>query len=66
LACSARHLVGTEGGATVLERGVTGVLAAIEPTAGALFCVLAGISWSIQADRIGVTRPFAATSRAAL
>lgn len=26
------HLVGTEGGATALERGVTGVLAAIEPT----------------------------------
>lgn len=52
------HLVGTEGGATVLERGVTGVLAAIEPTVGALFCVLAGISWSIQADRIGVTPSF--------
>ena len=52
------HLVGTEGGATALERGVTGVLAAIEPTAGALFCVLAGISWSIQSDRIGVTPSF--------
>jgi uncharacterized membrane protein YeiB len=52
------HLVGTEGGATALERGVTGVLAAIEPTVGALFCVLAGISWSIQADRIGVTPSF--------
>lgn len=52
------HLVGTEGGATALQRGVTGVLAAIEPTVGALFCVLAGVSWSIQADRIGVTPSF--------
>ena len=52
------HLVGTEGGATALERGVTGVLAAIEPTVGALFCVLAGVSWSIQADRVGVTPRF--------
>jgi uncharacterized membrane protein YeiB len=58
LAMLGSHLVGTEGGATALERGVTGVLAAIEPTAGALFCVLAGISWSIQADRIGVTPSF--------
>ena len=58
LAMLGSHLVGTEGGATAIERGVTGVLAAIEPTAGALFCVLAGISWSIQADRIGVTPAF--------
>ena len=58
LAMLGSHLVGTEGGATALERGVTGLLAAIEPTAGALFCVLAGISWSIQADRIGVTPSF--------
>jgi uncharacterized membrane protein YeiB len=58
LAMLGSHLVGTEGGATALERGVTGVLAAIEPTAGALFCVLAGISWGIQADRVGVTRSF--------
>jgi uncharacterized membrane protein YeiB len=58
LAMLGSHLVGTEGGATALERGVTGVLATIEPTAGALFCVLAGISWSIQADRIGVTPSF--------
>jgi uncharacterized membrane protein YeiB len=52
------HLVGTEGGATALERGVTGVLAAIEPTVGALFCVLAGVSWTIQAERVGVTPRF--------
>lgn len=52
------HLVGTEGGATVLERGVTGVLATIEPTVAALFCVLAGVSWSIQAERAGVTARF--------
>ena len=52
------HLVGTEGGANALERGVTGVLAAIEPTVGALFCVLAGVSWNIQADRVGVTPRF--------
>ena len=52
------HLVGTEGGATALERGVTGVLAAIEPTVGAVFCVLAGVSWSIQAERTGVTPRF--------
>jgi uncharacterized membrane protein YeiB len=58
LAMLGSHLVGTAGGATALERGVTGVLAAIEPTAGALFCVLAGISWRIQADRIGVTPSF--------
>ena len=58
LAMLGSHLVGIEGGATALERGVTGVLAAIEPTAGALFCVLAGISWRIQADRIGVTPSF--------
>jgi uncharacterized membrane protein YeiB len=58
LAMLGSHLVGTEGGATSVERGVTGVLAAVEPTAGALFCVLAGISWSIQGDRIGVTPSF--------
>src|SRR5690349_10061878 len=52
------HLVGTHGGATALERGITGILAAIEPTVAALFCVLAGISWSIQADRVGVTPSF--------
>lgn len=52
------HLVGTAGGATRFERGFTGVVAALEPTAGALFCVLAGISWSIQAQRVGVTRQF--------
>ena len=52
------HLVGTEGGATALERGVTSILAAIEPTVGALFCVLAGVSWSIQAERVGVTPGF--------
>lgn len=52
------HLVGTEGGATALERGVTSILAAIEPTVGALFCVLAGVSWSIQAERVGVTAGF--------
>ena len=58
LAMLGSHLVGTEGGATAIERGITGVLAAVEPTAGALFCVLAGISWSIQADRVGVTSSF--------
>jgi len=52
------HLVGTEGGSTALERGVTGLFAAIEPTVAALFCVLAGISWSIQAERVGVTPRF--------
>ena len=52
------HLVGTEGGANVFERGITGVLATIEPTVGALFCVLAGVSWSIQAERVGVTPRF--------
>jgi uncharacterized membrane protein YeiB len=58
LAMLGSHLVGTDAGATALQRGVTGLLAAIEPTAGALFCVLAGISWTIQADRIGVTPAF--------
>jgi len=58
LAMLGSHLVGTEGGATAFERGFTGMLAAIEPTAGAVFCVLAGISWSIQADRVGVTPSF--------
>ena len=58
LAMLGSHLVGTAGGATAFERGVTSMLAAIEPTAGALFCVLAGISWSIQADRVGVTPAF--------
>ena len=52
------HLVGTEGGTTALERGVTSILATIEPTVGALFCVLAGVSWSIQAERAGVTPGF--------
>ena len=58
LAMLGSHLVGTAGGTTALERGVTSLLAAVEPTAGALFCVLAGISWSIQADRVGVTPAF--------
>lgn len=52
------HLVGTEGGATQFERGITGFLAAIEPTVAALFCVVAGVSWSIQAERVGVTPRF--------
>lgn len=52
------HLVGTEGGANAFERGITGVLAAIEPTVGALFCVLAGVSWRIQAERVGGTMGF--------
>ena len=52
------HLVGTEGGVTSLERSITGILAAIEPTVGALFCVVAGMSWSIQAQRVGVTPGF--------
>ena len=52
------HLVGTTGGANTLERSVTGLLATIEPTVGALFCVLAGVSWSIQAERVGVTPRF--------
>ena len=52
------HLVGTEGGANAFERGITGVLATIEPTVGALFCVLAGVAWSIQAERVGVTPRF--------
>src|SRR5688572_3340513 len=52
------HLVGTEGGANAIERAVTGVLATIEPTVGALFCVLAGVSWRIQAERAGVTPHF--------
>ena len=52
------HLVGTEGGTTALERGATGLFAAIEPTVAALFCVLAGMSWSIQAERVGVTPRF--------
>ena len=52
------HLVGTTGGANALERSVTGLLATIEPTVGALFCVLAGVSWSIQAERVGVTPRF--------
>ena len=52
------HLVGTQGGANALERGVTGVLATIEPTVGAIFCVLAGVSWRIQAERTGVTSSF--------
>ena len=52
------HLVGTGGGATLLERGITGLLATIEPTVGALFCVLAGMSWRIQAERVGITPRF--------
>src|SRR5262249_20406518 len=52
------HLVGTEGGRTALERGVTGLFASLEPTGAALFCVLAGMSWSIQAERVGVTPRF--------
>lgn len=52
------HLVGTDGGTTAFERGLTGALAAIEPTVAALFCVVAGISWTIQAERVGVTPRF--------
>ncbi len=43
---------------TAFERGVTGLFASIEPTVAALFCVLAGMSWSIQAERAGVTPRF--------
>ena len=52
------HLVGIEGGATLLERSLTGLFAAIEPAVGALFCVVAGVSWSIQAEQGGVTPTF--------
>jgi uncharacterized membrane protein YeiB len=52
------HLVGTEGGATPLERSITSLLAALEPTVAALFCVIAGMSWAIQAERLGVTPRF--------
>jgi uncharacterized membrane protein YeiB len=52
------HLVGTELGTTAFERGLTGLFAAIEPTIAALFCVLAGVSWSIQAERVHVTPRF--------
>jgi uncharacterized membrane protein YeiB len=47
------HLVGTEGGATLLERSLTGLFAAVEPVIAALFCVVAGVSWSIQAEQGG-------------
>src|SRR5215471_21490909 len=52
------HLVGIESRGTAFERGMTGLVAAIEPTVAALFCVLAGVSWSIQAERVGVTPRF--------
>src|SRR5262249_7689009 len=52
------HLVGTEGGRNALERGATNLFASLEPTGAALFCVLAGGSWSIQAERVGVTPRF--------
>ena len=52
------HLVGIEGGATAFERAFASTVAYLEPTAGALFCILAGISWSIQAERVGVTLQF--------
>jgi uncharacterized membrane protein len=52
------HLAGTDGGLTPFELRLTSVLAAIEPTTGALFCVVAGISWAIQAERVGVTSEF--------
>lgn len=52
------HLAGTEGGVTAGERAFTSLLAAVEPTVGALFCLVAGISWTIQAQRVGVTPDF--------
>src|SRR5262249_33150255 len=52
------HLVGIEVRGSAFERGMTSLVAAIEPTVAALFCVLAGMSWSIQAERVGVTPRF--------
>lgn len=54
----AAHLIGTEGGVNALGRGITLLIARSEPTAGALFCVIAGISWTIQVERFGVTPAF--------
>ncbi len=52
------HLVGKDGGSTAFERGVTGFMTTVEPTVAALFCVVAGISWAIQAERAGATPGF--------
>ena len=58
LAMIAVHLIGAEGGVSAFGRGLTYFLARIEPTTGAMFCVVAGISWAIQAERSGVTPAF--------
>ena len=58
LAMVGAHLAGTDGGVNALERTVTGLLKVVEPTLAALFCVVAGISWAIQAERVGVTPEF--------
>ena len=58
LAMVGAHLAGTDGGVNALERSVTGLLKIVEPTLAALFCVVAGISWAIQAERVGVTPEF--------
>lgn len=58
LAMIAVHLIGAEGGESAVGRGLTQFLARIEPTTGAMFCVVAGMSWAIQAERIGVTPAF--------
>lgn len=58
LSMIAVHFVGTEGGVTPLEHGATWVVAGIEHTMVGLFCVVAGISWTIQGERAGVTPAF--------
>ena len=58
LAMVGAHLAGTEGGVNALELSATGLLKVVEGTLAALFCVVAGISWAIQAERVGVTPQF--------
>ena len=46
------HLVPAEGGTVAIDRAATAIARAIEDKSATLFCLLAGMSWSIQRARL--------------
>jgi uncharacterized membrane protein YeiB len=52
------HLVPTEGAEAFLARAATGLARLIEGKPAALFCILAGMAWGIQAERAAASERF--------